>query len=77
MKRTSSISGIGTVMQDERIERLSNRPRRLWIKCRLEATFETAERMPGIRVLLADHIVGQLVIFHESHARSLSLWRAA
>ena len=77
MKRASSISVIGTTMQDKRIERLSDSFWLLRIEVGLKAAFETAERVPGVRVLIADHIVGQLVIFHESHARSLSLGRAA
>ena len=64
-------------MQDKRIERLPDSFWLLRIEVGLKAAFETAERVPRIRILLADHIVGQLVIFHESHARSLSPERAA
>jgi hypothetical protein len=77
VKRVSSISIIGTAVQDKRIERLSNSFWLLRIEIGLKAAFETAESVSGVRILLTDHIVGQLVIFHESHARSLSPERAA
>jgi hypothetical protein len=77
VKRVSSISIIGTAVQDKRIERLSNSFWLLRIEIGLKTAFETAESVSGVRILLTDHIVGQLVIFHESHARSLSPERAA
>jgi hypothetical protein len=60
-------------MQNERVHRLSNR---LWsprIELRLQTAFQAAERMPRIRVFLANHIDRQLVVLNESHARRLSL----
>ncbi len=35
------------------------------IKLRLEAAIETAERVPGIGMFLANNIVGQFVVFNE------------
>jgi hypothetical protein len=67
-----SISVVGTAMQDERVQRFSNRLWLLRIELGLQSAFQAAERMPRIRVFLANHIDGQLVVLIESHARRLS-----
>jgi hypothetical protein len=48
VKRVSSISIVGTAVQDRRIERLSDGFWLLQIEIELKAAFETAERVPGI-----------------------------
>lgn len=65
------------IMRREQIERRADRTRLSRVERKLKAAFEAAERMFRVRVFLADHIYGQLVIFDELHARSLSRWRIA
>lgn len=69
---TCSTSVVGTTVQDERVQRLSNRFGLLRIEFGLKTAFKAAQHMSGIRVFLANHIVGQLVVLNESHVRSLS-----
>ena len=59
-------------MQDECVQWFSDRLWPLRIEFRLETAFETAQRVFGVRVFLADHIDRQLVVLNESHVRSLS-----
>jgi site-specific DNA-cytosine methylase len=48
VKRVSSISIVGTAVQDKRIERLSDGFWLLQIEIGLKAAFGTAERVPGV-----------------------------
>lgn len=68
----SSIPVFRTFMQQERVERLADRPRLFGIEWGLDTTLNTAEGMHGIRILHANHVFGKLVVFDELHARSVS-----
>jgi hypothetical protein len=71
----SLLLGFGTLMEEERVERLADRPRLSRIEGRLDTAFNAAKRVHGTRILHANHIYGQLVVLDEMHVRSLSLLR--
>lgn len=72
IKETASNLAGCTPVNRKQIQRSSDRIRLTWIERGLKPAFETAECVPRLRVFLANHIKGQLVIFDELHARSLS-----
>lgn len=71
MRMNPSFFALSAVVHREHIERSADRPRLLWIERKLKAAFETAECMLRLRVFLADHVVRQLVVLNELHARSV------
>ncbi len=73
----SSIPVLRTLMQQERVERLADRPRLPGIERGLDTALDAAEGVHGIRIFHADHVFGEFVVFDELHACSLSLWGAA
>lgn len=59
-------------MQGEHVEGLADRFPLPRIELRLQTAFKAAQRMPRVRVFLANHFDRQLVVLNESHARRLS-----
>lgn len=74
---TSSAFPGRALMHEERMERPANGVRLSRIEGRFKAAFETAERVPRLRVFLADDIERQLLILNELHAQRLLRERAA
>lgn len=77
MRVNASAFVLCTVVEGEQIKRLSYRVSLLWIERVLKPTLRTAERVLGLRDLLAHHVPRQFVVLDKPHASSLPRESAA
>ncbi len=77
MRVTALLFSPGAVVHGEYVERPSDRTRLQRVERILEAALKATERMLRLCDFLSHYVRGQLVIFDESHARSLSREGAA